>query len=89
MGLARFRRGRRLGGCTVGRLLARPLGLVRRADSIGLLDEERIRRLSLGGVAVRVDQLDRIGRRKGHRVGGGGQQGGGKKRNPKKKKNQG
>ena len=72
MGLARFRRGRRLGGCTVGRLLARPLGLVRRADSIGLLDEERIRRLSLGGVAVRVDQLDRIGRRKGHRVGGGG-----------------
>ena len=51
------------------RAVAGSLGLVRRADAVGLLDEERVRLLSLGGVAVRVDELDRICRGKGRRAG--------------------
>jgi hypothetical protein len=51
------------------RAVSGPLRLLRRADSVRLLDEERIRFLSRGGVAVRVDQLDRIGRSRERRVG--------------------
>ena len=60
-----------VGGRTgVGRrTVAGPLWLVRRADTVGLLDEERVRFLSLGGVAVRVDEFDRIRRGEGRRAG--------------------
>jgi hypothetical protein len=51
------------------RTVAGSLRLLRRAHPIRLLDEERIRLLSRGGVAVRVDQLDRIGRSSERRVG--------------------
>ena len=59
-------------GCRTGlgrRAVAGSLWLVRRADAVGLLDEERVRLLSLGGVAVRVDQGGGLARGEGSRDG--------------------